>query len=124
MHEFIPVRTAAYVPQDDVHTGEMTVRETLDFSARVQGAGFRAGECCRVCSGGGGGEGGLSGCVECSDMGRELERREKEGGIKPDATMDAFVKGLRVEGNGTNLSTDYILKVTPPRLRPGADSGL
>ena len=45
MHEFIPVRTAAYVPQDDVHIGEMTVRETLDFSACVQGAGFRAGEC-------------------------------------------------------------------------------
>ena len=52
--------------------------------------------------------------VWSSDMGRELERREKEGGIKPDATMDAFVKGLRVEGNGTNLSTDYILKVTTP----------
>ena len=67
MDEFIPVRTAAYVPQDDVHIGEMTVRETLDFSARVQGAGFRAGEYCRVCSlfwRGGASEWVGNGCVE------------------------------------------------------------
>ena len=41
--EFLPERTAIYVEQDDVHIGEMTVRETMDFSARCQGTGSNAG---------------------------------------------------------------------------------
>nr|KYP62401.1 Pleiotropic drug resistance protein 1 [Cajanus cajan] len=41
MNEFVPQRTAAYVSQNDLHIGEMTVRETLAFSARVQGVGPR-----------------------------------------------------------------------------------
>eukprot|EP00850_Spirogloea_muscicola_P021701 SM000258S09117 [mRNA] locus=s258:114716:120085:- [translate_table: standard] len=40
--EFIPQRTAAYISQNDVHIGTLTVRETLDFSARVQGAKYRS----------------------------------------------------------------------------------
>lgn len=43
MNEFVPQRTAAYVDQNDLHIGEMTVRETLAFSARVQGVGPRYG---------------------------------------------------------------------------------
>jgi len=43
MNEFVPQRTAAYVNQYDLHIGEMTVRETLAFSARVQGVGARYG---------------------------------------------------------------------------------
>jgi ABC-type multidrug transport system ATPase subunit len=43
MNEFVPQRTAAYVDQYDLHIGEMTVRETLAFSARVQGVGPRYG---------------------------------------------------------------------------------
>jgi ABC-type multidrug transport system ATPase subunit len=43
MNEFVPQRTAAYVDQHDLHIGEMTVRETLAFSARVQGVGPRYG---------------------------------------------------------------------------------
>jgi len=43
MNEFVPQRTAAYVNQNDLHIGEMTVRETLAFSARVQGVGPRYG---------------------------------------------------------------------------------
>jgi ABC-type multidrug transport system ATPase subunit len=43
MNEFVPQRTAAYVDQNDLHIGEMTVRETLTFSARVQGVGPRYG---------------------------------------------------------------------------------
>ena len=43
LNEFIPQRTAAYVSQNDLHTGEMTVRETLAFSARCQGVGPRYG---------------------------------------------------------------------------------
>ncbi|RRT49937.1 hypothetical protein B296_00034000 [Ensete ventricosum] len=44
MHEFVPQRTAAYISQHDLHIGEMTVRETLAFSARCQGVGTRYGE--------------------------------------------------------------------------------
>lgn len=43
MDEFVPQRTSAYISQHDVHIPEMTVRETLCFSARVQGIGSRYG---------------------------------------------------------------------------------
>jgi len=36
----------AYVSQYDLHISEMTVRETLHFSARCQGIGGRAGRLC------------------------------------------------------------------------------
>ncbi|KVH90323.1 AAA+ ATPase domain-containing protein [Cynara cardunculus var. scolymus] len=39
MHEFVPQRSSAYISQHDLHIGEMTVRETLAFSARCQGVG-------------------------------------------------------------------------------------
>ncbi|KAK9157159.1 hypothetical protein Scep_003733 [Stephania cephalantha] len=39
MEEFVPQRASAYISQHDLHMGEMTVRETLAFSARVQGVG-------------------------------------------------------------------------------------
>ncbi|PRQ25683.1 putative P-loop containing nucleoside triphosphate hydrolase [Rosa chinensis] len=38
MHGFVPQRSVAYISQHDVHIGEMTVGETLAFSARCQGA--------------------------------------------------------------------------------------
>lgn len=43
MNEFVPQRSAAYISQHDVHIGEMTVGETLAFSARCQGVGARYG---------------------------------------------------------------------------------
>ena len=43
MNEFVPRKTSAYISQNDVHIGEMTVKETLDFSARCQGVGSRYG---------------------------------------------------------------------------------
>lgn len=43
MDEFVPQRTSAYISQHDLHIGEMTVRETLSFSARCQGVGTRYG---------------------------------------------------------------------------------
>jgi hypothetical protein len=45
MNAFVPERTAAYVSQVDQHFGELTVRETLDFSARCQASRTRKGEC-------------------------------------------------------------------------------
>lgn len=44
LDEFVPQKTSAYISQYDLHTPEMTVRETLDFSARCQGSGSRAGK--------------------------------------------------------------------------------
>lgn len=43
LDEFVPQRTSAYISQYDLHIPEMTVRETIDFSARCQGVGSRPG---------------------------------------------------------------------------------
>jgi hypothetical protein len=43
LNEFVPRKTSAYISQNDVHLGVMTVKETLDFSARCQGVGTRYG---------------------------------------------------------------------------------
>lgn len=43
LNEFVPRKTSAYISQNDVHVGEMTVKETFDFSARCQGVGTRYG---------------------------------------------------------------------------------
>ncbi|KAL0330265.1 UNVERIFIED_CONTAM: Pleiotropic drug resistance protein 1 [Sesamum radiatum] len=87
MHEFIPQRTAAYISQHDLHMGEMTVRETLAFSARCQGVG--AGY----------------------EMIAELLRREKEANIKPDPDIDIFMKAISIEGQEASVMTDYVLKI-------------
>ncbi|KAK7284172.1 hypothetical protein RJT34_18913 [Clitoria ternatea] len=87
MNEFVPQRTAAYVNQNDLHLGEMTVRETLAFSARVQGVGPRY------------------------DLLAELSRREKEANIKPDPNIDAYMKAVATEGQKANLITDYVLRI-------------
>ncbi|KZV17493.1 pleiotropic drug resistance protein 1-like [Dorcoceras hygrometricum] len=87
MKEFVPQRTAAYISQHDVHLGEMTVRETLAFSARCQGVG------------------------SSYDMLAELSRREKEANIKPDPDLDVYMKAAAMEGQEASVVTDYILKV-------------
>jgi len=43
LNEFVPERTSTYISQHDTFMGEMTVRETLNFSARCQGVGSRYG---------------------------------------------------------------------------------
>ncbi|KAJ9692524.1 hypothetical protein PVL29_011532 [Vitis rotundifolia] len=87
MNEFVPQRTAAYISQHDTHIGEMTVRETLAFSARCQGVGDRY------------------------DMLAELSRREKAANIKPDQDIDVFMKAVATEGQKENVITDYTLKI-------------
>lgn len=42
--EFVPQKTAAYVSQNDLNVGELTVRETLNFSSQVQGVGPQIGK--------------------------------------------------------------------------------
>ncbi|GKV37528.1 hypothetical protein SLEP1_g45550 [Rubroshorea leprosula] len=85
--EFVPRRTCAYISQHDLHYGEMTVRETLDFSGRCLGVGTRY------------------------ELLAELSRREKEAGIKPDPEIDAFMKAISMAGQETSLVTDYVLKI-------------
>ncbi|XP_059293144.1 pleiotropic drug resistance protein 1 [Lycium ferocissimum] len=87
LHEFVPQRTAAYISQHDLHIGEMTVRETLEFSARCQGVGSRY------------------------EMLAELSRREKAANIKPDPDIDIYMKASATEGQEANVVTDYVLKV-------------
>ncbi|KAK8936592.1 Pleiotropic drug resistance protein 3 [Platanthera zijinensis] len=87
MNEFVPQRTAAYISQYDLHIGEMTVRETLSFSARCQGVGTRY------------------------DMLTELARREKAANIKPDLDLDVFMKACSIDGQETSIVADYVLKI-------------
>ena len=42
--EFQAVHTSSYVDQNDLHQPLLTVKETMDFAARVQGVGHKAGE--------------------------------------------------------------------------------
>ncbi|CAO2820693.1 unnamed protein product [Amaranthus hypochondriacus] len=87
MNEFVPQRSSAYISQHDVHIGEMTVRETMAFSARVQGVGTNY------------------------DMLVELSRREKAANIKPDVDVDVYMKAAAMEGQEASVVTDYILKI-------------
>ncbi|KAK3408153.1 hypothetical protein EUGRSUZ_J00451 [Eucalyptus grandis] len=86
-NEFVPQRTCAYISQHDLHHGEMTVRETLDFSGRCLGVGTRY------------------------EMLAELSRREREAGIKPDPEIDAFMKATAITGQENSLMADYVLKI-------------
>ncbi|KAK6239551.1 hypothetical protein QUC31_005020 [Theobroma cacao] len=85
--EFVPQKTSAYISQYDLHISEMTVRETLDFSARCQGIGSRA------------------------DILKEVSKREKLHGIIPEPDIDTYMKAISVEGLKRTLQTDYILKI-------------
>ncbi|XP_068637695.1 ABC transporter G family member 42-like [Aristolochia californica] len=87
LNEFVPQKTAAYISQNDVHIGEMTVKETFDFSARCQGVGSRY------------------------ELLTELARREKDAGIFPEAEVDLFMKATAMEGVESSLQTDYTLRI-------------
>ncbi|XP_058730086.1 ABC transporter G family member 34-like [Vicia villosa] len=87
LNEFVAAKTCAYICQHDIHYGEVTVRETLDFSSRCLGVGNRY------------------------KMLMELSRREREARIKPDPEIDAFMKTTALSGQETNLVTDYVLKM-------------
>ncbi|XP_063937326.1 pleiotropic drug resistance protein 1-like isoform X1 [Daucus carota subsp. sativus] len=87
MKEFVPQRTSAYISQNDLHIAEMTVRETLAFSARVQGVGSNY------------------------EMLAELARREKDAQIKPDPDLDIYMKAAATAGQEASVVTDYVMKV-------------
>ncbi|XP_058076795.1 pleiotropic drug resistance protein 3-like isoform X2 [Magnolia sinica] len=85
--EFVPQKTSAYISQHDLHIPEMTVRETLDFSARCQGVGSRA------------------------EIMMDVIRREKQEAIVPEPDIDTYMKATSIEGLEKTLQTDYILKI-------------
>ncbi|KAF7127488.1 hypothetical protein RHSIM_Rhsim11G0074700 [Rhododendron simsii] len=87
LEEFIPQKTSSYISQNDLHMPEMTVRETLDFSACCQGVGSRA------------------------EIMVEVSKREKQAGVVPNQDIDTYMKAISVEGQKTTLQTDYILKI-------------
>ncbi|KAH0773181.1 hypothetical protein KY290_010318 [Solanum tuberosum] len=87
LEEFVPQKTSAYIRQNDIHVGEMTAKETLDFPARCQGVGFRY------------------------ELLEELTKREREAGIFPEAEIDLFMKATAVEGVESSLITDYMLRI-------------
>ncbi|KAG6761775.1 hypothetical protein POTOM_035008 [Populus tomentosa] len=83
--EFVPQKTCAYISQHELHYGQMTVRETLDFSGRCMGAGTRH----QILS--------------------ELLRREKEAGIKPNPRIRKEAAAMTCQD--TSLITENILKI-------------
>uniref|UniRef100_J3NCE9 ABC transporter domain-containing protein n=1 Tax=Oryza brachyantha TaxID=4533 RepID=J3NCE9_ORYBR len=87
LEQFVPEKTSAYVSQYNLHVSEMTVRETLDFSARFQGVGSRA------------------------EMMKEVIRREKAAGITPDPDVDTYMKAVSMEGLERSIQTEYIMKI-------------
>uniref|UniRef100_A0ACD5YG24 Uncharacterized protein n=1 Tax=Avena sativa TaxID=4498 RepID=A0ACD5YG24_AVESA len=87
MDEFEPRRSAAYVSQHDLHMGEMTVRETVNFSAKCQGIGHRF------------------------DLLMELSKREKEENIKPDPEIDIYLKAAATGEQKAEVVTNHILKI-------------
>ncbi|XP_078447546.1 pleiotropic drug resistance protein 2-like [Wolffia australiana] len=84
LKEFVPQRTSAYVGQDDLHQGEMTVSETLDFSRRCLGSG--------------------SGAQTLSEM----AIKERERSVGPDPETDAFIKGTF---SRDRAFTNHVLKM-------------
>ncbi|KAJ9698671.1 hypothetical protein PVL29_007638 [Vitis rotundifolia] len=88
LNEFCIQRTSAYTSQTDNHIAELTVRETLDFAARCQGANE-----------------GFAGYMT------DLARLEKERDIRPSPEIDAFMKASAFGGRTHSISTDYVLKV-------------
>ncbi|XP_063937253.1 pleiotropic drug resistance protein 3 [Daucus carota subsp. sativus] len=80
-------KISAYISQYDLHTPEMTVRETIDFSARCQGVESR------------------------KEMMAEISRREKQAGIVPESEIDTYMKAISVSGLERTLQTDYTMKI-------------
>ncbi|KAF9624476.1 hypothetical protein IFM89_011519 [Coptis chinensis] len=64
LNKFVPQKTSVYVGENDLHIPLMSVKETLDFSARCQGVG------------------------EKYDLLTDLARREKAAGIFPEEEVD------------------------------------
>ncbi|OAE27422.1 hypothetical protein AXG93_3911s1040 [Marchantia polymorpha subsp. ruderalis] len=87
LHEFEPRKTAAYISQEDLHVGELTVRETLLYSAKCQGVG------------------------PFSEMLAELLQKEQQMNIRPDPEVDMYMKARATPGLASHVLTEYALKI-------------
>ncbi|KAL4419611.1 hypothetical protein ABPG77_001665 [Micractinium sp. CCAP 211/92] len=87
LHEFFVERAAAYVSQNDLHYGELTVRETFQFAARCMSSGYK------------------------QDLNAELERRELEAGITPDPEVVAYMLGTAANRRHSSMMVEVILKL-------------
>ncbi|KAL4418695.1 hypothetical protein ABPG77_008709, partial [Micractinium sp. CCAP 211/92] len=85
LEAFVPERTAAYISQLDEHYGELTVRQTLEFSARCQSH------------------------MKGKSLLEKLAEKEKELGIEPDPDLDSFMTASMVGGK-TNLRVDIVIR--------------
>ncbi|PKU71210.1 ABC transporter G family member 35 [Dendrobium catenatum] len=73
MEEFVVQKTSAYISQNNIHTPELTVRETLDFAARCHGVSDRY------------------------ELLSRLVKREKDASISPSAKVDFIMKILGLD---------------------------
>jgi ABC-type multidrug transport system ATPase subunit len=102
MDDFVVERASTYIEQVDEHMAELTVRETIDFAARVQGTGVRVQELQRVL-GTTGQPGEVSGMLK--------EARNGSAGEPSDSEIDAFLKGEAILGKRFSVVAEYVLKV-------------
>ncbi|CAI0438488.1 unnamed protein product [Linum tenue] len=91
--EFVAQRTAAYIGQHDNHIGELTVRETLAFSARCQGTGF------------------LSEVVDEVLRTKRRENLNVDDDVVHSADINMFMKTAGHEGQRASLMIDHVLKI-------------
>nr|CAB3481629.1 unnamed protein product [Digitaria exilis] len=111
MNASTPQYLRAYVSQYDLHHAEMTVRETIDFSSKMLGTNNEFGKA----------SSGILNVIEntsvsyfpleSSEMLGEAIRRKKGVINKVDQDLDSFIKATTF-GEGSNLTTNYIIKVT------------
>lgn len=104
-------KTLANIRQNGIHVGEMTVKETLDFSARCQGVVFRYNtfQFSLISS--------FFSLLFSKiwfyylELLEEITRREREDGILPEAEIDLFMKIVML------LETHFPFSENSPPLR-------
>ncbi|CAM6088029.1 unnamed protein product [Calypogeia fissa] len=88
LNEFVPQKTSAYVNQYDLHIAQMTVRETLEYSAKSQDVG-----------------------PSRYDLLTELLKREKELSIHPERDVHYYMKTSTMEETSSSVITDYLMTI-------------
>ncbi|XP_024520582.1 ABC transporter G family member 39 [Selaginella moellendorffii] len=85
--EFALRNEIAYISQRDLHLSELTVRETLNFAVRCQGAGHQG------------------------EIFKEVEKREKAAGIIPDPDVEAFMRAAAGDDAKPSIMCEYMIQV-------------
>ncbi|DBB02982.1 TPA: hypothetical protein ACH3X1_013571 [Trebouxia sp. C0004] len=101
--QFRAVHTASYIDQNDLHQPLLTVKETLDFAARVQGVGHKEKKVCDVLL--------LTSCCNLVEELKELHAKEKDLNIEPDLEVEMFTKASALSGKHESITTDLVIKL-------------